>query len=144
VLIGLEDGETSAHAQISEGMRPAGLIPSFQPDRVALPGSGRPAKGREVPEPLSRSCSAFGSLRSRTRRPSMRAYHRPRGLQPPLASFKTPGCVPRRDAPSAPPRSSALSTRITRGLIHPLVSPALPLGRTCARVSRALLVTLGS
>ena len=63
-------------------MRPAGLIPSFQPDRVALPGSGRPVKGREVPEPLSRSCSAFGSLRSRTRRPSMRAYHRPEGCSP--------------------------------------------------------------
>jgi hypothetical protein len=28
-------------------------------------------------------------------------------------------------------------------LIHPLVSPALPFGRACARVSRALLVTLG-
>src|SRR6185295_18205260 len=31
-------------AQISEGMRPAGLIPSFQPDRVALSGSDRPVK----------------------------------------------------------------------------------------------------
>ena len=35
-----------------------------------------------MPEPLSRSCSAFGSLRSRTRRPSMRAYHRPEGCSP--------------------------------------------------------------
>jgi hypothetical protein len=39
-----------------------------------------------------------------------------RGLQPSLACFKTPGRVPRRDAPSAPPRSNALSTHITRGL----------------------------
>ena len=35
-----------------------------------------------MPEPLSRSCSAFGSLRSRTRRPSMRSYHRPEGCSP--------------------------------------------------------------
>lgn len=39
-------------------------------------------KGREVPEPLSRSCSAFGSLCGRTRQPSMRAYHRPEGCSP--------------------------------------------------------------
>ena len=66
---------------MSEGMRRAGLIPSFQPDQVALLGSDRPVKV-EVPESLSRSRSAFGSLRSRTRRPSMRAYHRPEGCSP--------------------------------------------------------------
>jgi hypothetical protein len=61
-------------------MRPAGLIPSF-----SLIGLRSPApstrKGR-VPEPLSRSCSAFGSLRSRTRRLAMRAYHRPEDCSP--------------------------------------------------------------
>jgi hypothetical protein len=56
----------------------------------------------------------------------MRALSPARGLQPPLVSFKTPGRVPRRDAPSASPRSSALSARITRGLIHPLVFACLP------------------
>ena len=97
-------------------MRPAGLIPSFQPDRVAFPGSGRPGEGsrgaraalpfllglRLAPQPHEATIDACPS-------PA-------RGLQPPLASFKTPGRVPRRDAPSAPPRSSALSTRITRRL----------------------------
>src|SRR5262245_42702377 len=129
-------------AQISEGMRPAGLTPSFQPDRVRFPGA-RPVKV-EVPEPLSHSCSAFSSLLQPHEATVDACLSPARGLQPPLDSFKTLGRVPRRDAPSASPRSSALSTRITRGLIHPLVSPAFPFGRTCARASRALLVTLGS
>ena len=95
-------------------MRPAGLIPSFSLIELRSPApstrKGRGARAalpfllglRLAPQPYETTGDACLS-------PA-------RGLQPPLVSFKTPGRVPRRDAPSAPPRSSALSTRITRGL----------------------------
>ena len=95
-------------------MRPAGLIPSFSLIRLRSPApstrEGRGARAalpfllglRLAPQPYETTVDACLS-------PT-------RGLQPPLASLKTPGRVPRRVAPSAPPRSSALSTRITRGL----------------------------
>ena len=141
--MGLSKDSRPAHtAQISEGMRPAGLIPSFSLIGLRSPApSTREGQGaraalpfllglRLAPQPYETTVDACLS-------PA-------RGLQPPLAFFKTPGRVPRRDAPSAPPRSSALSTRITRGLfIRSFRLPSLS-GRTCARVSRALLVTLGS
>ena len=45
-------------------MRPAGLIPSFQPDRYVVSGSRRPVRVERGPS-RSLSCSAFGSLRNR-------------------------------------------------------------------------------
>src|SRR5688572_442695 len=126
-------------------MRPAGLIPSFSLFGCA-PRFHRPVKVA-VPEPLSRSRSAFDSPPLPHEAAVDACLSPARGLQPPLDYFKTPGRVPRRNAPSASPRSSALSTRITRGLIHPLVFACPPfredvrVGFPCA-LGHPWLVTL--
>ena len=101
-------------AQISEGMRPAGLIPSFSLIGLRSPApSTREGQGAQAALPFLLGLR----LAPQPYETTVDACLSPaRGLQPPLVSFKTPGRVPRRDAPSAPPRSSALSTRITRGL----------------------------
>ena len=105
-------------------MRPAGLIPSFSVIGLRSPApSTREGRGARAALPFPLGLR----LAPRPHEATVVACLSPtRGLQPPLASFKTPGCVPRRDAPSAPPRSNALSARITRGLIHPLVFACPP------------------
>jgi len=123
-------------------MRPAGLIPSFSLIGLRSPApstrEGRGARAalpfllglRLAPQPYETTVDALLS-------PA-------RGLQAPACFFQ--------DAwPRPPPRRSVSASTVECTLhlhhsriIHPLVSPVLPLGKTCARVSRALLVTLGS
>jgi hypothetical protein len=105
-------------------MRPAGPIPSFQPDRVALlDQSTREGRRAQAAFPFLLGLQ----LALQQHEATVEACLSPaRGLQPPFGSFKTLGRVPRRDAPSASPRSSALSARITCGLIHPLVFACHP------------------
>src|SRR5688572_23347617 len=95
-------------------MRPAGLIPSFSLIGLRSPApSTREGRGAQAALPFLLGLR----LASQSYETTVAACLSPaRGLQPPLASLKTPGRVPRRDAPSAPPRSSAPSTHITRGL----------------------------
>ena len=114
-------------------MRPAGLIPSFSLIGLRSPApstrEGRGARAalpfllglRLAPQPYETTVDALLS-------PA-------RGLQAPACFFQDawPRPPPRRSVSASTVECS--SAHITRGLIHPLVSPALPFGSTCARVS---------